>query len=153
MTWRPMTRKAALLAPAIFGGFDGATSVVGVLLTLTRHPGQIIPAALGLAVAGGVGMAAGSWLSQDSDAGPREALVIGAATAVGTLLPALPYAVLAGTMAIVCSAVVLVLLGAAITVVRSRDRTLRRAAAETYGVLAAVCVAVAVCALATGAAG
>lgn len=147
-----MTHRA-LLSPAIFGSFDGATSVVGVLLTLTGHPGQIVPTSLGLAVAGGVGMAAGSWLSDDTDAGPVEAAVIGAATAVGTLLPALPYTVTTGAAAIVASAVILVLLGAAITVVRARDRSPLRAAAETYGVLTAVCVAVALCALATGAAG
>lgn len=148
-----MSRRAALLPPAIFGGFDGATSVVGVLLTLTGHPEQIIPTALGLAAAGGVGMAAGSWLSADDDAGPLEAAVIGVATAVGTVLPALPYSILAGAAAIACSAVILVLLGAAITVVRARERSLRRAAAETFGVLAAVCVAVTLCSLATGATG
>lgn len=145
--------RSALLAPAVFGGFDGATSVVGVLLTLTGRPGQILPTTLGLAVAGGVGMAAGSWLSADSDAGPREALVIGAATAVGTLLPALPYALLAGAAAMVCSGLLLVLLGAGITAVRACDRSLGRAAAETYGVLFAVSAAVAAAAVATGAAG
>ena len=145
--------RRALLPPAIFGGFDGSTSVVGVLLTLTSHPAQILPAALGLAAAGGVGMAAGSWLSQDTDTGPLESTVIGAATAVGTMLPALPYTALGGMAAIVCSAVILVLLGAGITTVRARDRPLKRAAAETYGVLAAVCAAVAVCAVLTGAAG
>lgn len=148
-----MKRHAALLSPAIFGSFDGATSVVGVLLTLTGHPEQIIPTSLGLATAGGVGMAAGSWLSQDTDAGPVEAVVIGSATAIGTLLPALPYLALAGMAAIMASAVVLVLLGAGITAVRARDRSPLRAAAETYGVLLAVCAAVALCAFATGAAG
>ena len=146
-------KRSALLAPAIFGAFDGSTSVVGVLLTLTGHPEQIIPTALGLAVAGGVGMAAGAWLSDDDDAGPTEAAVIGVATAVGTVLPALPYAVLSGTAAIACSVLVLLLLGAAITWVRARDRSLRRAAAETYGVLAAVCVAVSLCSVLTGAVG
>lgn len=143
----------ALLAPAIFGAFDGSTSVVGVLLTLTGHPGQIIPTALGLAAAGGVGMAAGSWLSADDDAGPLEAAVIGVATVVGTVLPALPYAVTAGIVAIILSAAVLLALGAGITFVRARDRSLGRAAAETYGVLAAVCAAVTVCSFVTGAAG
>jgi VIT1/CCC1 family predicted Fe2+/Mn2+ transporter len=142
-----------LLPPAVFGGFDGATSVVGVLLTLTGHPDQIIPTALGLAAAGGVGMAAGSWLSDDDDSGPLDAAVIGVATAVGTMLPALPYTVLSGAAAIACSAVILVLLGAAITVVRARERAWWRAAAETYGVLAAVCVAVILCSLATSSAG
>lgn len=146
-------KRHALLAPAIFGGFDGSTSVVGVLLTLTGHPEQIIPTALGLAVAGGVGMAAGAWLSDDEDAGPAEAAAIGIATAVGTMLPALPYAAMSGPAAVVCSALILILLGAAITRVRARDRSLRRAAVETYGVLAAVCVAVSLCSLLTGTAG
>jgi VIT1/CCC1 family predicted Fe2+/Mn2+ transporter len=148
-------KRAAFLAPAVFGSFDGATSVVGVLLTLTGHPAQILPTAFGLAVAGGVGMAAGQWLSADADAGPADALVIGAATAAGTVLPALPYALLAGWAAITASAVVLTVLGAVITAVRAHDpsRTWARAAAETYGVLLAVCAAVAVCTLATGATG
>ncbi|NUQ95302.1 MAG: hypothetical protein HOY79_01625 [Streptomyces sp.] len=148
-----MKRSAALLSPAIFGSFDGATSVVGVLLTLIGHPEQIMPTSLGLAAAGGVGMAAGSWLSQNTNAGPVEAVAIGGATAVGTLLPALPYLALAGMAAIVASAVILVLLGAGITAVRARNRSALRAAAETYGVLLAVCAAVALCALATGSAG
>ena len=145
--------KPSSLAPAIFGGFDGATSVVGVLLTLTGHPGQILPTALGLAVAGGVGMAAGSWLSADSEAGPREAVAIGAATFAGTLLPVLPYLLWAGAAAMVCSGLLLVLLGAGITAVRARDRGTGRAAAETYGVLLAVSAAVALAAVATGANG
>ena len=148
-----MKRHTALLSPAIFGSFDGATSVVGVLLTLTGHPEQITPTSLGLAAAGGVGMAAGSWLSADTDAGPVEAAVIGGATAVGTMLPALPYLALTGGAAILTSAVILVLLGAGITAVRARDRSPLRAAAETYGVLIAVCAAVALCALATGSTG
>lgn len=138
----------SLLSPAVFGASDGATSLVGVLLTLAGHPGQIPAAALGLAVAGGVGMAAGSWLSKDDKAGPVASLVIGGATTVGTLLPALPYLWLTGTGAMAASAVVLVLLGGVITVVRARTEPWWRSAAETYGVLMLVCVAVGVCALA-----
>lgn len=148
-------KRAAFLSPAVFGAFDGSTSVIGVLLTLTGHPAQVLPTAFGLAVAGGVGMAAGQWLSQDTDAGLADAIVIGAATAIGTVLPAVPYALLGGTAAIAASAVVLILLGTVITAVRAHDpdRTWARAAAETYGVLLAVCAAVAICTLATGASG
>lgn len=139
----------------MFGGFDGATSVVGVILTLTGHSGQVIPAAVGLAAAGGVGMCAGQWLSDDDDAGPVQAVVIGIATAIGTLLPATPYMMATGTAAMLASAAILVLIGAVITAVRTRtsSRTAVRAAAETYGVLVAVCAAVALCAVATGAGG
>jgi VIT1/CCC1 family predicted Fe2+/Mn2+ transporter len=145
--------RSALLAPAVFGGFDGATSVIGILLALTGHTTQVLPAAVGLAVAGGVGMAAGQWLSADAEAGPAEAVAIGGATAAGTLLPALPYVWLHGMAAIACSAAVLLLIGAVITATRARDRSLARAAAETYGVLLAVCAAVAACTIATGAVG
>ena len=141
-------RRRDLLSPAVFGASDGATSLVGVLLTLTGHPQQIVPAALGLAVAGGVGMAAGSWLSRDSGAGLAASGVIGVATAVGTLLPALPYALWSGGTAMAASGGVLVALGTVITAVRARTEPWWRSAAETYGVLLAVCVAVGACALA-----
>lgn len=140
-------KSSRLLSPAIFGASDGVTSLVGVLLTLAGHPAQILPAALGLAVAGGVGMAAGSWLSRDSGAGLAASGVIGVATAVGTLLPALPYVLLGGVAAMAASGAVLVALGALITAVRARSESVWRSAAETYGVLAAVCVAVGACAL------
>lgn len=146
-----MTRAGLrrLVAPAVFGAFDGATSLVGVMLSLAGHPEQVVPAALGLAIAGGVGMAAGSWLAgDDSKSGRLEALAIGAATAVGAILPALPYLVLTGAWAMLASALVLVALGAVITTVRARSQSWLRAAAETYGVLIAVCVAVVACVLA-----
>lgn len=141
-----------LTEPAVFGAFDGATSVVGVMLTLTHHPHLVVPTALGVAAAGGVGMAAGSWLSHDRDTSDKEALAIGMATAVGTLLPVLPYLFASGWIAMALSAFILVLLGAAITVTRMKAGALSllRAAVETYGVLVAVCVAVAICAIATG---
>lgn len=93
-------------------------------------------------------MAAGSWLSRDDETGLAASLVIGGATTIGTLLPALPYLWLAGGAAMGASAVVLLLLGALITVVRARTEPWWRSAAETYGVLLLVCVAVGVCALA-----
>jgi hypothetical protein len=142
-----VTQFKRLLAAAVFGAFDGATSLVGVLLTLTGHPGQVMAAAVGLAVASGIGMAAGSWLSAD-EGGALEATVIGLATAAGTLLPALPYLALRGGPAMLASVLVLLALGAVITAVRARTEPLWRAAAKTYGVLIVTCVAVAVIVLA-----
>lgn len=138
-----MTR-ATLLRPAVFGTFDGLTAVLGVLLSLHGHPGWVLPSALGLAVAEGVGMAAGEWLS-DSQAGLAAPGVIGAATAAGSLLPAIPFALLPGGWAVAGSALVLVVLGTGIAAVRARERGWPRALAETFGVLTAALVAVAVC--------
>lgn len=145
-------RLRNLTQPAVFGAFDGATSVVGVMLTLNNHASLVMPTSVGVAAAGGVGMAAGSWLSQDDETSNAEALVIGVATAIGTILPVLPYLFTSGALAVTLSGVILTLLGAAITVVRSRvgSHSLLKAAVETYGVLIAVCAAVALSAVLTG---
>lgn len=138
----------------MFGIFDGSTSTVGVLFTSLKMAGHaVLVVCLGLAVAGGVGMAAGSWLSKESGAGPGQAAAIGAATVVGTLAPALPYVWDSGHSALIASGVILFLIGTLITWVRSRDDSLVMSAVETYGVLAAVCTAVGVCAVATGGVG
>lgn len=144
--------SSKLLKPAVFGTFDGLTAVLGVLLSLHGHPGWVLPSALGLAVAEGVGMAAGEWLSE-SGSGFAASGVIGGSTALGSLLPAVPFAVLPMPWAAVASALVLVALGAAIAAVRSRDRGWGRALLETFGVLVAALAAVAVCMVVTPAGG
>ena len=136
-------QKLKHIGPAIFGAFDGLTVVLGVLFSLTGHPGLILPAAFGVGIAEGIGMAAGQWLSE-SDEGFGASLVIGAATFVGTILPALPYAVLPPRWAMVASIGVLAVLGGAITVMRMGERGLRRALLETYGVVIVAAVVVAV---------
>lgn len=146
-----MTR-VALLRPAVFGTFDGVTAVLGILLSLHGHPGWVLPSALGLAVAEGVGMAAGEWLS-DSGSGFAASGVIGAATALGSLLPAVPFAVLPMPWAAVASALALVALGVGISAIRSRDRGWGRGLLETFGVLAAALIAVGICMVVTPAGG
>jgi hypothetical protein len=147
----------SLLRPAIFGVFDGLTSLIGVLIGMSRHPALILTAAIGLAVAGCVGMAAGEWLS-DNDTGLGAAAVIGVATGTGTLLPALPFAALPPVPAAWSCGVITVGLGAAITASRARQpvngkpRGAGRAAAETFGVLLVASAAVAACTLLTPAA-
>jgi VIT1/CCC1 family predicted Fe2+/Mn2+ transporter len=134
-----------LLRPAVFGAFDGVTAVLGVLLSLHGHPGWVLPSALGLAVAEGVGMAAGQWLSSDSDSGLAASGAIGTATAFGSLAPAVPFAVLPMPWAAVASALILAAIGLGIAAVRRRDRGWPRGLAETFGVLVAALVAVGVC--------
>lgn len=152
-------RRAALLGPAVFGAMDGANTILGVVGGVPA--GQLVKVCALAAASAGVSMATGSWLSKE---GRRKSLVLGAATAGGTVLPALPFTLWSGRSALVGVAVVLVLLGAVISVVRTRIpvadgqpaeslQSLPRAAAETFTVLVLVCAVVAVCALATGSPG
>lgn len=141
MIARLLRRLAVHDGPAIFGAFDGMTVVLGVLFSLTGHPGLILAAAFGVGIAEGIGMAAGQWLS-DSDDGFGASLVIGLATFVGTILPALPYAVLPSRWAMVASVGVLAVLAGAITAMRADERGLGRALAETYGVVVVAAVVV-----------
>lgn len=147
-----MKKLRTLLSSAIFGSFDGATSTLGLLGLALSHPGQVPVAALGLALAGGVGMAAGSWLS-DKDTSRAESVAIGIATAVGSMLPALPYIFLTGAPAVLSAIAVLIILGAVISFARAPEQGTVRAVAETYGVLLLVSAVVAASAWFTGAMG
>lgn len=138
-----------LLAPAVFGAFDGANSIIGLLNGVP--PGHVMTAAWHVAISAGMSMAAGQWLSGRSRASRLSAVVIGAATALGTAWPALPYLVLRGWSAVAAVGVALLVLGAVISLVRTRippeDGTeveaLGRAAFETYTAMVLVCAAVA----------
>lgn len=79
---------------AIFGSFDGMTSTLGVAGLLATHatPSKILAAAIGIAVAATTGMSAGQYLS-DGKRNLRKAVVMGVATLVGSVLPALPSVV------------------------------------------------------------
>lgn len=83
------------LKQAVFGGFDGCTSALGVVTGLvvagTHSGSHILAAALGLAIAATVGMGAGEYLS-DVTRNLRRAAVMAVATLTGSLLPALPFA-------------------------------------------------------------
>lgn len=146
-------RAALLLPPAIFGGFDGANSILGIINGVPAD--HMVRACAYGAVSAGMSMAAGAWLSKRSDSGALEAVVIGVATAVGTVLPSLPYLALRGTAALVGVVAILVALGAVISIVRTHipvaedegPETLGRAAFKTYTVLILVCASVATCAL------
>ena len=146
-------RAALLLPPVIFGGFDGANSILGIINGVPAD--HMVRACASGAVSAGMSMAAGAWLSKRSDSGALEAVVIGVATAVGTVLPSLPYLALRGTAALVGVVAILLALGAVISIVRTHIpvaedqpvERLGRAAFETYTVLLLVGAAVAACAL------
>ncbi len=123
---------------AIFGCFDGSTSLVGVLaglLATQAAPPVILATCFGLAVASAVGMAAGDYLA---GAKRREALVMGAATLAGAVVPALPLIFLTGWLAYALAAALLIGLGIAIAEINPQPR--RAAYATTALTLLLTCV-------------
>lgn len=126
---------------AIFGSFDGITVTLGILFSLTGNPLVIFSAILGVAAAEGVGMAAGEWLSE-SDNGFGAAITIGAATALGSVLPALPFLFTSGALALGLAFSIIALIGVVITALRYKERGLWRALLETYGVMIVVSISI-----------
>jgi VIT1/CCC1 family predicted Fe2+/Mn2+ transporter len=105
---------------AIFGGFDGLTSALGLIVAtaLTGGLKAVVVASVAMAVGAGASMAAGEWLS-DRTGNHRRALVMGLATFTGAIMPAAPYfAGLKGPLAYMACGLVAVALGALIAEVR-----------------------------------
>ena len=142
--------RADDLRQAVFGAFDGLASAIGMIaaVALTGHDSTLIVAAVALAVGSAVSMAAGEWLS-DADASTRRALVMGAATLAGSILPAMPFALGNGAAAVGGCGALTVAAGCAIAEVRPGARW--RSYRLTFGVLAVACgAAIAASALAGG---
>jgi hypothetical protein len=131
-----------LAAPAIFGSFDGMSSLIGVVIyLLLSHPSVIFPAALSGAVTSAVSMGGGEYLC-DSDNGLAASLVMALATFAGALAPAIPFAFSQGAAAeaecgIICACVI-----TAVAALRP-NRGPGLAVTETAGLFLA-CAAVAV---------
>lgn len=111
---------------------------LGIIVSLTGHPGAVFKAALGAGLAELVGMTAGSYLSDSGD-GIWPALANGAAALAACAIPAIPYAAAAGwaargpSLALVCA------VAAVIAWLRPEKGAL--AWVQTYGILAAAAVA------------
>ena len=138
--------KHNLTRPAIFGGFDGTASLLGVIIyLLLTHPALIFPTAASGAISAAISMGGGEFLS-DSDKGFAASGVMAAATFTGAVLPAVPFAFSSGPLAIAASAVLIVCIGATVSLMRpNRGRSL--AFAETFILLVAVAAVVVACAL------
>lgn len=137
--------KSHLLKPAIFGLSDGMMSLLGVVLYLLGHQSLIFPAAVSGAISSALSMAGGEWLSE-SDSGFGSSCVMGAATGLGGVLPALPFAVSSGRLALGCMVVICLGIGALVALMRT-GRSRARAFVETAVVLAAIFLAVLLCGL------
>lgn len=154
---RPPARRRELIPPAVFGAFDGVVTVLGAVFALSGNVHALIVTAVGLAAAGVVSMAGGEWLS-DSEHGFGSSLVIGLTTGLGTLAPVLPYMLpfLHRDGQIFWSVYICLMIGLGITIVNCWSRpglSLRRSAAQTYGVLLVAAGAAWLAAWATGAVG
>lgn len=119
-------------AQAVFGGADGCTIAVGLIVSLHDHPRAMFAAAAGAGLAELAGMTGGAWLAGH---GKIPALANGTAAAAACMLPAVPYLLAAGRLALAASVLLAVLAGAVIAWLRPERGW--RAVAQTFGVLAA----------------
>lgn len=122
----PARVKADLARPAIFGLADGCMSLLGVILYLLHKQDLIFPAALMGGISAAVSMAGGEWMS-DSENGPFPSLVMGLATGLGGILPAIPFAFAKGAVALTGMIAISVVIGVVVVGV------LRSQSSETHG--------------------
>ena len=120
---------------AVFGLFDGLTVVLGVIIGLySSHPDLILTTAVAVGVAEAIGMFSGEWLSE-TKSGLRGPIVIGVATCTGSILPALPFALVASSVAAWLAASIFLVCAAAIAAARAAERGWVRSNIETVGIL------------------
>lgn len=138
--------RKALIAASIFGLCDGMMSILGVIFTLRSHP-ALVPwsAAIG-GVGAGLSMAVGQYVSADNDDGVPACLMLGLATSVGSVLPALPYLGLRGAPAIWSTGGICLVLVCVVAALRAGGRW--RGGALVFGLLAGVFGVTLGCALA-----
>lgn len=119
-------------AEAVFGSFDGATGAVGVVTgALVAHasPHTLLLIAGGSAVANAVSMAAGDRTSGKSWA---LSIVMGVATLVGALVPALPVALVHGWLGIAWAVALLAGLGVLIAELHRQDQPRAKSYRRTF---------------------
>jgi VIT1/CCC1 family predicted Fe2+/Mn2+ transporter len=120
---------------AVFGSIDGLTMFYGITAGLiVAHQGAAAAwhGALGGAAGELIGMSVGQYES-DRQAGKKVAVVCGLAGALACLLPAVPYALVSGWVALIPALLISLLVGAVVCWLRP-ERGLR-AVTRTYLVL------------------
>lgn len=144
-----MSEEESTTGSAIFGSFDGLTSVLGIIVALLGSPLHVLLAgAAGLAASSAVGMGAGQYLG-DADRSVRRALAMALSTIIGTIIPVVPFLFLPRVAAVVVASVLVIVFGVLVAKKRGGDR---RSYLETFGVLMLAAAVAIVVALATGAA-
>jgi len=120
---------------AIFGASDGLVATMALILATMGHGRKVVlAAAFGLLIAEGFGMAASQYLS-DPKRDLRLTLIMGVATSVAIIVPAIPWAVTAGTAAVLSSCAIAFVFAGMIAYARPGGL---ESWLQTYGVLAAV---------------
>jgi VIT1/CCC1 family predicted Fe2+/Mn2+ transporter len=124
-------------------------SLLGVLLYLLGHQELIFYTALGGAIGSALSMAGGEYMS-DSDNGLFPSIVMGLATGIGGIVPALPFAFFRGTWALVLMGAICVLIGLVVGVMRARTckkHSFQEEIAGTFLILGAIFAVVITCAM------
>ena len=94
------------LTTTIFGASDGlVASIALILATMTHGRRVVIAAVIGLLIAEGLGMAASQFLS-DPKRNLRQATIMGVATSVTIIVPAVPWIFSSGAAASVFSCLI-----------------------------------------------
>lgn len=142
------------LSKFVFGSFDGMCCVLGVVAGcyVSGDMHTLLLSVVGLAIAEGIAMAGGSYLSElVSVYRVRHALIIGAASAVGILVPAFPFFFAPPHVALILSMFLTCVLAIIIAQVRVRTLGALEAYVQTFVlVLMAAGVSVAVTLLLNG---
>jgi len=124
---------------AIFGGFDGLTSVLGVIAAAYTSGNMhlLVVASLCLAIAAAVSMAGGEFLSETTGkaGGMHRAGIMAGATFIGAFLPAVPFLFLAKPLALGTGIVLVFCAAVVIAQMRVATHGIVRAYVQTFGVL------------------
>lgn len=126
------------VSKAIFGSFDGLTCVLGVIAAgyVANDMHTLLLAVVGLAIAEGIAMAGGSYLSEMVAVyRVRHALVIGVASAVGIIVPAVPFFFAPKNVAILLSLFLIVVFTVIIAQVRVRTLGALEAYVQTFALV------------------
>jgi hypothetical protein len=128
-------RMTPTTSTAIFGASDGLVATMALILATMSHGRKVVlAAAIGLLIAEGFGMAASQYLS-DAKRDLRLALIMGVATSLAIILPAIPWTFTGGATAVISSCIIGLVLASVIAYLRPGGWT---EWVQTYGVLISV---------------
>jgi len=132
---RFVSKVTPTITTAIFGASDGLVATMALILATETHGRKVVlEAAIGLLIAEGFGMAASQYLS-DVKRDLRLAVIMGIATSLAIILPAVPWTFAGGAGAVLASCVIGVILGGVIAYLRPGGWG---EWIQTYGVLISV---------------
>jgi FtsH-binding integral membrane protein len=123
------------LTTTIFGASDGLVASIALILATMTHGRRVVLAAvIGLLIAEGLGMAASQFLS-DPKRNLRQATIMGVATSITIVVPAVPWIFASGDAAAVISCAIALAFAGLISRVRPGGWSTW---IQTYGVLIGV---------------